>query len=116
MEAAFIFGQIGDLVEFLGRGWSVEENFAWATGAESHLALPLPGDDKPYTLSFNLHPLINPAGRNSQRVVFLAGPEVLGRFEVKERDTVELDLPLHVTAGRTRIDLTLIHGFMSRTR
>ena len=94
MESAFIFGHVGNVTGHLGSGWSVEDNYAWAIGNESKLVLPLPGNDKPYVVRFTLHPLLDPAGRDTQRIVFLAGADVLGRFEIAERTTVEFALPV----------------------
>ena len=53
--------------------------------------------------------MLNPADRPSQRLVFLAGADVLGRFEVGERQSVEIALPVAFTAGLDRIELTLVH-------
>ena len=116
MESAYIFGQVGNLGAFLGQGWSVEEDYAWAIGSESRLTLPLPSDDKPYLLRFNLHPLVNPGARDAQRLVILAGAEVLGRFEVTQHGRIELLLPVHLTVGRDHIDLTLVHPDAMRPR
>lgn len=109
MESAFIFGHVGNLADSLGTGWSVEDNYAWATGYESKLTLPLPGNDKPYVVRFILHPLLNASGRASQRLVFLAGADVLGRFEIAGRRSIEFALPVALTAGQDRIELTLVH-------
>ncbi len=109
MESAFIFGHIGNLADSLGSGWSVEDHYAWATGYESKLTLPLPGNDKPYVVRFTLHPLLNPGVRDTQRLAFLAGADVLGRFEVTKRQSIEFALPVALTAGLDRIELTMVH-------
>ncbi len=97
------------MADALGAGWSIEDNYAWAIGYESKLTLPLPGNDKPYVMRFTLHPLLDPAGRKSQRIVFLAGADVLGRFEISDRTTIDFALPVALTAGLDRIELTLVH-------
>jgi hypothetical protein len=109
LESAFIFGHVGNVADFLGSGWSIEDNYAWAIGYESKLTLPLPGNDKPYIVRFTVHPLLDPAGRKTQRIVFLAGADVLGRFEIAERKSIEFALPVALTAGLDRIELTLVH-------
>lgn len=109
MESAFIFGQAGNLGPALGTGWSVEDNYAWAVGQESKLTLPLPGNGKPYVVRFTLHPLIAPGTKDRQRIVFLGGTNVLGRFEIKERTSIEFALPVALTTGMDRIELTLVH-------
>jgi len=109
LESAFIFGHVGNLAGSLGSGWSVEDNYAWAIGPESTLILPLPRNDKPYVVRFTLHPLLDPAGRKTQRLVFLAGADVLGRFEITERTSIEFALPVALTAGLDHIVLTLVH-------
>ena len=97
------------MADCLGAGWSVEDNYAWAIGNESKLTLPLPGNDKPYVVRFTLHPLLNSNGRASQRLVFLVGADVIGRVEVTERQSIECALPVALTAGLDRIELTLVH-------
>ena len=109
MESAFIFGQVGNLTEALGTGWSVEDTYAWAVGYESFLTLPLPADDQPYRARFTVHGLINPGVRDAQRLIVKACHAVLGKFAVAERTTVELTLPPELTVGRERIVLTLLH-------
>ena len=109
MDSAFIFGQVGNLTEALGTGWSVEDAYAWAVGYESFLTLPLPGDDQPYRARFTVHGLINPGVRDAQRLIVKAGDVTLGKFAVSGRTTVELTLPPELTVGRDQIALTLLH-------
>ena len=109
MESAYIFGHVGNLVEFLGTGWSIEDNYAWAVGYESKLTLPLPGTDKPYSVRLTLHGLVNPGVRDAQRLIIRAGAVELGRFSIAGRATIEFALAAEQTAGRDAIELTLIH-------
>ena len=55
LDVAYVFGNMGNLAEGPGAGWSVEDEFAWTIGAESELTLPLPGHDKGCFLRFNVH-------------------------------------------------------------
>lgn|GEM_PF-1002698 len=109
MESAFIFGQVGNLTECLGTGWSVEDTYAWAIGYESTIALPLPADNETYRTRFTVHGLTNAGIRDAQRLIVKAGDAVLGRFAVAGRTTVEVALPPALTAGQTYIVLTLLH-------
>ena len=109
MKAAYVFGHVGNLVSELGRGWSVEDQYAWAVDAESELSLPLPGDDAAHAVQFDVHPLTYPDLRPSQRLTVLAGDVELAQATLTERTAVAVPLPLSLTRGQTRIDLRLLH-------
>lgn len=116
MDAAFVFGSTGNLSTALGSGWSVEDAFAWAIGTESELTLPLRGDDRPCALRFDIHPAIFPPKINRQRLMVRAGKTVLGSFELTARETIVIQLPVELTRGAERLDLTLIHPDTVRPR
>jgi hypothetical protein len=116
LNAAYLFGTAGNLSTALGAGWSVEDTFAWAIGNESILALPLRGDDQPYMLRFNVHPALFPPRITRQRLMIRAGKTVIGSFEVTARDSVAMALPVGLTTGLTRLELTLIHPDAARPR
>ena len=116
MDAAFVFGSTGNLSAALGAGWSVEETFAWAIGAESELSLPLPGDDTAYVLRFDIHPALFPPMVTRQRLMIRAGKTVLGSFELTARETIVIPLPVDLTSGAERLELTLIHPDAVRPR
>ncbi|MEA2731798.1 MAG: hypothetical protein QOF70_6273 [Acetobacteraceae bacterium] len=116
MDAAYIFGITGNLTTALGAGWSVEDSFAWAIGAESELTFPLQGDDLAYTLRFDIHPAIFPPKVPRQRLMIRAGKTVIGSFELTARATVTIPLPVELTGGADRITLTLIHPDAARPR
>lgn len=109
LEAAFVFGRLGNLSEALGEGWSAEDNYAWAIGAESRLNLPLSGSDARYVLRLTVQPLVNPGVLDAQRLDIdtVAGP--LGRFTIDRRTTIELPLPLELTRNRRHLELILRH-------
>ncbi len=109
MEAAYVFGHVGNLASEFGRGWSVEDQYAWAIGAESELSLPVPGDEGAYAIRFDVHPLTYPDLRPSQRLIVLAGDVELARATLTDRTVVEVVLPPSLTRGQSRIDLTLRH-------
>jgi len=109
LKSAFIFGHSGNLQDALGPGWSVEDGYAWAVGAESRLTLALPGDDTTYVLRFVVHPLINPGVRDSQRAIFKVGDAILARFAIAERQAVEIPLPPALTSGVRSLELTVEH-------
>lgn len=116
MDAAFIFGTTGNLTAALGSGWSTEDGFAWAIGEESQLTLPLQGDDVAYVIRFDLHPALFLPKVQRQRLMIRAGKTVLGSFDVTERTTVVIPLPLEVTRGAVRLELTLLHPDATRPR
>ncbi|MGD0107008.1 MAG: hypothetical protein ABSC06_23660 [Rhodopila sp.] len=116
MDAAYIFGTSGNLPTALGAGWSVEDVFAWAIGAESELTLPLPGDDLAYVLRFDVHPAIYPPKVLYQRLVIRAGKTAIGSFEITTRETLVIPLPVGLTSGAERLGLTLIHPDATRPR
>jgi len=116
LEAAFVFGSLGNLTGALGDGWSEEDNYAWALGDESRLILPLPGDEGTYTLRFTVHPLVHPGVRESQRLRIATGETELGSFDLPQRATIEVPLPIGLTRHRHRIDLILTHPDAVRPR
>lgn len=107
---------MGNLSAALGSGWSVEDGFAWAIGAESELTLPLQGDQSASVLRFDLHPALFPPKVSRQRLMIRAGKTVLGSFEVTERQTLVIPLPETLTGGATRLQLTIIHPDAVRPR
>jgi len=109
LEAAFVFGHVGNLGGALISGWSVEEGYAWAVGKESLLSLPLPGHDGGLTLRLAVHPLIYPGVRPFQRLILSAGDEEIGSFTLTKRGPIDVPLPPHLTRGRRDILLTLRH-------
>ncbi len=116
MDAAYVFGQMGNLSAALGSGWSSEDAFSWAIGAESELTLPLPGDDRATVLRFDVHPAIFPPKIACQRLMIRAGKNVLGSFEITARITLVIPLPLELTRGAESLALTLIHPDAARPR
>ncbi len=114
MEGVFVFGSLGNVSSALGPGWSVEDEFAWTTGTESMLTLALPGDDRAYTLRFDLHPAVFPGSLDSQSLTVAVGFKVLGTFELSGRRSIVIPLPPEQTAGRTRIRLQLFHPKAAR--
>lgn len=109
MDAAYIFGNAGNLTTSLGRGWSVEDEFAWAVGSESELTLPLQGGDVAHVLRLDIHPATFPPKVPHQRLMIRAGKTVLGSFELTTRETIAIRLPVELTTGATHLELTLIH-------
>jgi hypothetical protein len=116
LQATFVFGSTGNLSAALGSGWSVEDTFAWAIGTESELTLPLPGDDVAYVLRLELHPAIFAPKVTRQRLMIRAGKTVLGSFEMTARGTLVVPLPVELTSGAERLELTLIHPDAVRPR
>lgn len=116
MDVAFVFGSTGNLSEALGAGWSIEDVFAWAIGAESELRLPLPGDGFAYVLRFDIHPALFPPKVTRQRLTIRAGKTPLGSFELTARETVAIPLPAELTNGAEHLELTLIHPDAVRPR
>lgn len=116
MDAAFVFGTLGNLSAALGFGWSSEEAFSWAIGAESELTLPLPGDGLATTLRFDVHPAIFPPKVPCQRLMIRSGKIVLGSFEIVARQTLVIPLPAELTSGVQGLELTLIHPDAARPR
>jgi len=109
LEAAFVFGSLGNLPEALGEGWSVEDNYAWAIGAESRLNLPLPGDATRYLLRLTMQPLVNAGVCDAQRLSIETAAGPLGSFNIDRRTTIELALPVELTSGNSRLELILRH-------
>ncbi|HTW69493.1 MAG TPA: WcbI family polysaccharide biosynthesis putative acetyltransferase [Acetobacteraceae bacterium] len=108
-DATFLFGSLGNLTEALGDGWSVEDNFAWATGEESQLILPLPDDASQYRLRLTVRPLVHPGLREAQRLTVETDAGPLASFSLTDRATIELSLPPEQTKGRQNIRLLLRH-------
>jgi Polysaccharide biosynthesis enzyme WcbI len=109
VDVACVFGALGNLSDCLGRGWSIEDHYAWAVDNESELRIPLPGDDAAYAVRFQLHPLVYPDVRPVQRLTVLAGGVTLITVELTARCDVAVDLPPALTRGQTSIDLVLHH-------
>jgi len=116
LDAAYIFGITGNLSGALGAGWSVEDSFAWAIGAESELMLPLPNDDLAYILRFDIHPAIFPPKVQRQRLMIRVGKTIIGSFDMTARETLVIPLPVELTSGAERLELTLIHPDATRPR
>jgi hypothetical protein len=116
LDAAYVFGSMGNLSAALGSGWSSEDAFSWAIGGESELTLPLPGDHVPTVLRLDLHPAIFPPKVPCQRLMIRAGKTVLGSFELTKRETLVIPLPVELTSGAERLELTLIHPDAARPR
>jgi hypothetical protein len=109
LEAAFVFGSLGNLPDAMGEGWSVEDNYAWAIDAESRLNLPLPGDDTRYLLRLTVQPLVHAGLRDAQRLDIDTAAGPLASFRIDRRTTIELPLPLNLTRHRRSIELILRH-------
>jgi hypothetical protein len=107
---------MGNLSGALGTGWSVEDEFAWAVGANSELTLPLPDHDDALVLRFDVHPAIFPPKVALQRLTVCCGKTVLGSFGITRRDTLVIDLPVELTRGAERLNLTLFHPDATRPR
>lgn len=116
MDAAYVFGTLGNLSAALGAGWSSEDAFSWAIGAESELTVPLLGQDVPYRLRLDVHPAVFPPRVPLQRLMIRCGKTVLGSFEIKVRETLVIPLPLNLTSGADRLKLTFIHPDAARPR
>ena len=116
LDAAYVFGNMGNLSVALGSGWSSEDAFSWAIGAESELTLPLQDGARPTVLRFDLHPAIFPPKLNAQRLMIRAGKIVLGSFEITGRQTLVIPLPPEVTENAERLALTLVHPDAVRPR
>ena len=109
LEGVFVFGTWGNVGSGLGSGWSIESEFAWTIGQESTLTLALPGDDRSYTLRFDLHPAVFPGTLESQTLTVSIGDTDIATFALSGRRMIVVPLPLEVTAGRSKIDLQLQH-------
>jgi hypothetical protein len=116
LDAAYVFGNMGNLAAALGSGWSSEDAFSWAIGAESELTLPLLGDNLAYILRLDVHPAIFPPKVPMQRLMIRAGKTVLGSFEIIARETLVIPLPVELTRGVEHLNLTLIHPDAVRPR
>ncbi|HEX4365490.1 MAG TPA: WcbI family polysaccharide biosynthesis putative acetyltransferase [Rhodopila sp.] len=116
MDAAFVFGTLGNLSAALGIGWSSEEAFSWAIGAESELTLPLPANGLATILRLDVYPAIFPPKVASQRLMIRSGKIVLGSFEITARQTLVIPLPAALTGGADRLHLTLLHPDAARPR
>jgi hypothetical protein len=116
LEAAYVFGNMGNLSAALGAGWSSEDAFSWTIGAESELTLTLLGDHRATILRFDVHPAIFPPKVACQRLMIRAGKTVLGSFEITARQTLVIPLPVELTSGAERLELTLIHPDAARPR
>jgi hypothetical protein len=115
LEAAYVFGNLGNLSEALGGGWSVEEAFAWAVGdGQSDLTLPLPGDDVSYVLRLDIHPALFPPAVARQRLTIRSGDFALGSFDMAGRQTIAVALPPALTRGEQRLSLTFLHPDAAR--
>ena len=108
-DAAFLFGQLGNLADALGEGWSVEDNYAWAIGDESRLTLPLPGGRARYRLRLTVRPWVHPGRCEAQRLEFATSAGPLASFNLDRQTTIELALPPEQTSGRRDIALILRH-------
>lgn len=109
LEATFMFGSLGNLPEAMGGGWSVEDNYAWAIGAESQLNLPLPGDATHYLLRLTVQPLVHAGVCDAQRLSIDTAAGPLASFSISRRTTIELPLPIELTRDSRRLELILRH-------
>jgi hypothetical protein len=109
LEAAFVFGSLGNLADALGAGWSVEDNYAWAIGDESRLNLPLSGHESRYVLRFTLQPLVNKGLLDAQRLAIETAEGPLASFSIDRQTTIDVPLPIGLTRNRRRLDLILRH-------
>jgi hypothetical protein len=114
LEGVFVFGSLGNVESGLASGWSIESEFAWTIGQESTLTLKLPGDDRSYTLRFDLHPAVFPGTLDSQALTVFVGDMEIATFELSARRMIVVPLPPMVTAGRSKIDLRLRHPQAAR--
>ncbi|HVY15872.1 MAG TPA: WcbI family polysaccharide biosynthesis putative acetyltransferase [Rhodopila sp.] len=114
MEGVYVFGSLGNMGPALGTGWSVEAEFAWTTGPETALTLALPGDDRAYTVRFDLHPAVFPGSLDSQSLTVAADFKVLATFELSGPGSIAIPLPPRLTKGRQRVRLQLLHPQAAR--
>jgi hypothetical protein len=114
LEGVFVFGTLGNVVSGLGSGWSIESEFAWTIGRDSTLTLALPGDDRSYTLRFDLHPAVFPGTLESQVLTVSIGDTAIATFELSGRREIMVPLPPDATLGRPEIELRLHHPLAAR--
>src|SRR3984957_902690 len=73
------------------------------------MVLPLPGDETPYLLGLDVHPLTLPGVVSRQRLTIWLGKTILGSFQMTARQAIAIPLPLELTQRRHSLDLTLVH-------
>jgi hypothetical protein len=100
----------GDSREFLGEGWSVqEEDHVWALGRESNLTIPLRAESADYVLELDVMGCTPPPHTAFQRLEIRANGRGLGSFEVGLPVTVSCKLPKECLAGETALRLEFTH-------
>jgi hypothetical protein len=114
LNAAYVFGNLGNVASALGSGWSVEDAFAWAIDDESDLVLEIPAVNGPCELRFDIHPALFPNAVERQRLTVLSAGVTLGSFEMTGRRTISVPLPADMTRGKDRLALRLLHPDAAR--
>lgn len=114
LDAAYVFGNMGNLSSALGRGWSVEDAFAWAVGQESELTLNLPDGESGYILRLDIHPVLFPPAVIHQRLTIMAGDTELGSYVITGRRTIAVSLPPAITRGARHLRLKFHHPDATR--
>jgi hypothetical protein len=109
LEATFAFGSVGNFPVAQNEGWSVEDGYAWAVGAESRLRLTLPNPEMPHILRLTLQPLVNAGVLDAQRLTVETEAGPLASFSIDRRTTIDLDLPPGEVHDDGRITLILRH-------
>src|SRR5258708_20037443 len=104
------FGASGNSLSYLGGGWArAEENFAWATGQESHLLLPLGKEPREFVLTMNVIPFVHSPALSVQRLIVSIDETTIGTMSLSRPAVLGRPTPIVLIRGTERTLVTLSH-------
>ena len=94
---------------FLGQGWSIEADMAWAIGPMSGMSLPIPEGHGDMLLRFTVGPAVSPAIRVAQRLSLRVRDWLVGAFVLTAPRDIDVRIPAFLLEGLDTLDLRLDH-------
>ena len=104
------FGVEGNAGASLGRGWSgPEAGYQWAVAERSLITIEVPGEADEYWLEMDVVPYVRPPLLPRQRLDVMIGGTLVHSFAMLPRGEVGCVVPGHLLAGRTTVEIILLH-------
>ncbi len=91
-------------------GWSTpEDEHTWMVGFDSQLVIPKAITWERVFLTLEVMPHVREGVLSSQRLVIAANNLIIGTFEVRDRSTIEVEIPRDALGRKAALVLRLLH-------
>ncbi len=104
------FGSHGNSVNHVRAGWSTPETeLTWMVGFDSQLLIPRAILWERVFLTLEVMPHVREEKLLSQRLVLAANSMIIGTFEIRDRGTIEVEIPREAVARNAGLFLRFLH-------